>query len=147
MVISGGEFVSQTPVAAPVGSQFLVRNIFYNTPGRRKFIDDRQSQLPNMIKTEFRRVALCHPEVSMELYSDKSLIYSLPQSSLLERIVGIIGPTAKKSLVEVGVETSIAKIEGYVCRASAAKVRADQYLFVNGRYFKSPYFNKAVAKA
>ena len=147
VVISGGEFVSQTPVAAPVGSQFLVRNIFYNTPGRRKFIDDRQSQLPNMIKTEFRRVALCHPEVSMELYSDKSLIYSLPQSSLLERIVGIIGPTAKKSLVEVGVETSIAKIEGYVCRASAAKVRADQYLFVNGRYFKSPYFNKAVAKA
>lgn len=147
VVINGGEFVSQTPVAASVGSQFLVKNIFYNTPGRRKFIDDRQSQLPNMIKTEFRRVALCHPEVAMELYSDKSVIYSLPKASLLERIVGIIGPTAKKSLIEVGVETSIAKIEGYVCRASAAKVRADQYLFVNGRYFKSPYLNKAVAKA
>lgn len=147
VVINGGEFVSQTPVAAPVGSQFLVKNIFYNTPGRRKFIDDRQSQLPNMIKTEFRRVALCHPEVSMELLSDKSMVYSLPKASLLERIVGIIGPSAKKSLIEVGVETSIAKIEGYICRASAAKVRADQYLFVNGRYFKSPYLNKAVQKA
>ena len=147
VVINGGEFVSQTPVATPVGSQFLVRNIFYNTPGRRKFIDDRHSQLPNMIKSEFRRIALCHPEVAMELLSDKSSVYSLPQSTLFERIVNIIGASAKKSLIEVGVETSIAKIEGFVCRASAAKVRPDQYMFVNGRYFKSPYLNKAVAKA
>jgi DNA mismatch repair protein MutL len=147
VVINGGEFVSQTPVAAPIGSQFLVKNIFYNTPGRRKFIDDRQSQLPNMIKTEFRRVALCHPEVAMELMSDKSSIYSLPKATLFERIIGIVGTNAKKNFIEVGVETSIAKIEGFVSRASAAKVKADQYLFVNGRYFKSPYLNKAVAKA
>ena len=147
VIISGGEFVSQTPVAAPVGSQFIVRNIFYNTPGRRKFIDERQTQLPNMIKTEFRRVALCHPEVAMELMSDRSAIYSLHSSSLLERIIGVIGASAKKNLLEVGVDTSIAKVEGYVCRASAAKVRPDQYMFVNGRYFKSPYLNKAVAKA
>lgn len=146
-VINGGEFVSQTPVAAPVGSQFVVRNIFYNTPGRRKFIDDKQSQLPNMIKTEFRRVALCHPEVALELMSGGSPIFSLPQATLLERIIDIFGSSAKKNLLEVGVETSIAKIEGYVSRASAAKVRADQYLFVNGRFFKSPYLNKAVAKA
>lgn len=147
VIMSGGEFVSQSPVAAPVGSQFVVRNIFYNTPGRRKFIDERQSQLPNMIKTEFRRVALCHPEVAMELLSDRSQIYSLHSSSLLERIIGIVGASAKKSMLEVGVETSIAKVEGYVCRASSAKVRPDQYMFVNGRYFKSPYLNKAVAKA
>lgn len=147
VIISGGEFISQTPVAAPIGSQFIVRNIFYNTPGRRKFIDERQSQLPNMIKTEFRRVALCHPEVAMELLSDRSPVYSLPQSSLLERIIGVVGASAKKNMLEVGVETSIAKIEGYVCRASAAKVRPDQYMFVNGRYFKSPYLNKAVVKA
>lgn len=147
VVINGGEFASQTPVATPVGSQFTVRNIFYNTPGRRKFIDERQSQLPNMIKTEFRRIALCHPEVAMELMSDKSSIYSLPKSSLFERIIGIVGSAAKKNFIEVGVETSIAKIEGYISRASAAKVRADQYLFVNGRYFKSPYLNKAIIKA
>ena len=147
VIISGGEFISQTPVAAPIGSQFIVRNIFYNTPGRRKFIDERQSQLPNMIKTEFRRVALCHPEVAMELLSDRSPVYSLQQSSLLERIIGVVGASAKKNMLEVGVETSIAKIEGYVCRASAAKVRPDQYMFVNGRYFKSPYLNKAVVKA
>lgn len=147
VVMSGGEFISQTPVAAPIGSQFVVRNIFYNSPGRRKFIDEKHTQLPNMIKTEFRRVALCHPEVAMELLSDRSPIYSLQSSSLLERIIGIVGPSAKKNLLEVGVETSIAKIEGYVCRASAAKVRPDQYMFVNGRYFKSPYLNKAVAKA
>lgn len=147
VIISGGEFVSQTPVAAPVGSQFIVRNIFYNTPGRRKFINERHSQLPNMIKSEFRRIALCHPEVAMELMCDKSPIYSLPKSTRLERIVNIIGASAKKSLLEVGVETSIAKVEGYVCQSSAAKVRADQYLFVNGRFFKSSYLNKAIIKA
>ncbi len=147
VVVNGGEFVSQTPTATPVGSQFAVRNIFYNTPGRRKFIDERQNQLPNMIKTEFRRVALCHPEVAMELMSSGSSIYSLPQSSLLERIIGIVGASAKKSLLEVGVETSIAKVSGFVCQASAAKVRPDQYMFVNGRFFKSPYLAKAVAKA
>ena len=147
VIINGGEFVSQTPVAAPVGSQFIVRNIFYNTPGRRKFIDERHSQLPNMIKTEFRRVALCHPEVAMELMSDRSPVYSLQPSTLLERIIGIIGASAKKNMIEVSVETSIAKVEGYICQASAAKVRPDQYMFVNGRFFKSPYLNKAVAKA
>ncbi len=146
-IINGGEFISQTPIAAPVGSQFIVRNIFYNTPGRRKFIDDRQSQLPNMIKTEFRRVALCHPEVAMELMSGGAAIYSLPQATLLERIIDIIGFSAKKNMLEVGVDTSIAKVTGYVCRASAAKVRPDQYMFVNGRYFKSPYLAKAVTKA
>lgn len=146
-IVNGGEFVSQTPVAAAVGSQFIVRNIFYNTPGRRKFIDERQSQLPNMIKTEFRRVALCHPEVAMELISAGSTIYSLKESTLLERIIGIVGASAKKSLLEVGVETSIAKVEGFVCQASAAKVRPDQYMFINGRFFKSPYLAKAVTKA
>ena len=147
VIINGGDFVSQTPVAAPVGSQFIVRNIFYNTPGRRKFIDERHSQLPNMIKTEFRRIALCHPEVAMELMCDKSPIYTLPKATRLERIIGIIGASAKKSLLEVGVETSIVKVEGYVCQASSAKVRADQYLFVNGRFFKSAYLNKAIIKA
>ena len=100
-----------------------------------------------VIKTEFRRVALCHPEVAMELMSGGAAIYSLPQATLLERIIDIIGFSAKKNMLEVGVDTSIAKVTGYVCRASAAKVRPDQYMFVNGRYFKSPYLAKAVTKA
>ncbi len=146
-IINGGEFVSQTPVSTPVGSQFLVRNIFYNTPVRRKFVDRNESRLAAGIKTEFRRVVLCHPEVEFELLGNGAPVYSLPASNLAERIVGTMGASMKNNLLEVGVETTIANISGFVGRPSAAKLRSEQYMFVNGRYFHSPYLNKAIAKA
>ena len=147
-IVNGGEFVSQRPVATPAGSQFLVRNIFYNTPARRKFIDNNESKLAAGIKSEFRRVALCHPEVELHLLSNGAPLYSLPQSNLAERIVGVMGGSVKNNLLEVGVQTTIATIEGFVGKPSAAKLRTgEQFMFVNGRYLRSPYLNKAVTKA
>ena len=147
-IINGGEFVSQTPVAAEVGSQFLVRNLFYNTPARRKFINSKESSLSSDIKREFRRVALCHPEVACTLLNNEAPIYSLPVSSLVERIVGIMGNATRRNLLEVDVETSIATVKGYVGRPETARNNSsEQYMFVNGRFFRSPYLNKAVSKA
>lgn len=147
-IINGGEFVSQTPVAAPVGSQFLVRNLFYNTPARRKFINSKESSLSSDIKREFRRVALCHPEVACTLMNNSAPIYSLPESSLVERIVGIMGNATRRNLLEVDVETTIATVKGYVGRPETARNNSsEQYMFVNGRFFRSPYLNKAVSKA
>ena len=147
-IINGGEFVSQTPTAAPVGSQFLVRNLFYNTPARRKFINSKESSLSSDIKREFRRVALCHPEVACTLLNNSAPIYSLPVSSLVERIVGIMGNATRRNLLEVDVETTIAKVKGYVGRPETARNNSsEQYMFVNGRFFRSPYLNKAVTKA
>ena len=147
-IINGGEFVSQTPTAADVGSQFLVRNLFYNTPARRKFINSKESSLSSDIKREFRRVALCHPEVACTLMNNSAPIYSLPASSLVERIVGIMGNATRRNLLEVDVETTIAAVKGYVGRPETARNNSsEQYMFVNGRYFRSPYLNKAVSKA
>ncbi len=147
-IINGGEFVSQTPVAAEVGSQFLVRNLFYNTPARRKFINSKESSLSSDIKREFRRVALCHPEVACTLLNNEAPIYSLPVSSLVERIVGIMGNATRRNLLEIDVETTIAKVKGYVGRPETARNNSsEQYMFVNGRFFRSPYLNKAVTKA
>ncbi len=147
-IINGGEFVSQTPVAAEVGSQFLVRNLFYNTPARRKFINSKESSLSSDIKREFRRVALCHPEVACTLLNNSAPIYSLPVSSLVERIVGIMGNATRRNLLEIDVETTIAKVKGYVGRPETARNNSsEQYMFVNGRFFRSPYLNKAVSKA
>ena len=147
-IINGGEFVSQTPVAAEVGSQFLVRNLFYNTPARRKFINSKESSLSSDIKREFRRVALCHPEVACTLMNNSAPIYSLPVSSLVERIVGIMGNATRRNLLEIDVETTIAKVKGYVGRPETARNNSsEQYMFVNGRFFRSPYLNKAVTKA
>ena len=147
-IINGGEFVSQTPVAAPVGSQFLVRNLFYNTPARRKFINSKESSLSSDIKREFRRVALCHPEVACTLMNNSAPIYALPVSSLVERIVGVMGNATRRNLLEVDVETSIATVKGYVGRPETARNNSsEQYMFVNGRFFRSLYFNKAITKA
>ena len=147
-IINGGEFVSQTPVAAEVGSQFLVRNLFYNTPARRKFINSKESSLSSDIKREFRRVALCHPEVACTLMNNSAPIYSLPVSSLVERIVGIMGNATRRNLLEVDVETTIATVKGYVGRPETARNNSsEQYMFVNGRFFRSPYLNKAITKA
>ena len=147
-IINGGEFVSQTPVAAEVGSQFLVRNLFYNTPARRKFINSKEASLSSDIKREFRRVALCHPEVACTLLNNGAPIYSLPVSSLVERIVGIMGNATRRNLLEVDVETTIATVKGYVGRPETARNNSsEQYMFVNGRFFRSPYLNKAITKA
>ncbi len=146
-LINGGEFVSQTPAAAPVGSQFLVRNLFYNTPARRKFTDKKDTRAALEIKREFRRVALCHPEVACTLLSKDAPIYSLPASSLAERIVGVMGNTAKRNLLEIDVETTIASVKGFVGHPQTARTnQSEQYMFVNGRYFRSQYLNKAVMK-
>ena len=147
-IINGGEFISQTPVAAEVGSHFMVRNLFYNTPARRKFINSKESSLSSDIKREFRRVALCHPEVSCTLMNNSAPIYSLPASSLVERIVGIMGNATRRNLLEIDVETTIASVKGYVGRPETARNNSsEQYMFVNGRFFRSPYLNKAVSKA
>ena len=147
IVVEGGRFVSQEAVVAPQGSTFKVRNLFFNVPARRKFIEDSEKEAAK-IKTEFRRVALCHPEVGFALYKDDAPLYNLPISSLKGRIAGLMGKSVAANLLEVSTSTSLVKVEGFVCRPEVAKKRgADQYLFINGRFFKSPYLHKAVVMA
>ena len=146
-IVNGGEFVSQTPTMCPVGSQFMVRNLFYTAPARRKFNSDR-TKMVNEIKRVFRQVALCNPQVRFELMSNDMPIITLPAGSLMERIIGVVGRHIKTNLLEVDVDTSIVKVKGYVGRPSAAKQKnTEQYLFVNGRFFRSPQIYRAIMKA
>ncbi len=146
-IVNGGEFVSQTPTMCPVGSQFMVRNLFYTAPARRKFNSDR-TKMVNEIKRVFRQVALCNPMVRCELMSNDMPIITLPAGSLQERIIGVVGRHIKTNLLEVDVDTSIVKVKGYVGRPSAAKQKnTEQYLFVNGRFFRSPQIYRAIMKA
>lgn len=145
--INGGEFVSQRAVAAPVGSQFMVRNLFYNVPARRRFME-KSTVSATHIKTEFQRVALCNPQVRFDLYNNDAPVYHLEATTLPNRIVEVIGPSIRHNLLEVDAQTSIVRIHGFVGRPEAAKkTKPDQYLFVNGRYFRSPYFQKALMRA
>ncbi|MBQ2374971.1 MAG: DNA mismatch repair endonuclease MutL [Alistipes sp.] len=146
-IVNGGEFVSQTPTMCPVGSQFFVRNLFYTAPARRKFNGDRNKMVTE-IKKVFRQVALCNPQVRCELMSNDMPIITLPSASLMERIIDVVGKHIKTNLLEVDVNTSIVGIKGYVGRPAAAKQKnAEQYLFVNGRYFRSPQIYRAIMRA
>ena len=158
--INGGKFEDQKPDMSPVGSQFCVRNLFYNVPVRRKFLD-KSSTSSEQIKEEFRRVALCNPDIEFKLYSNDAIVYNLPATNLRGRVVDVVGKIieAKRrfsnknigtELLDVAVETTVVKIEGFVGIPAAAKKRGSnlkQYMFVNGRYFKSQYLMSAVQRA
>ena len=146
--ISGGEFRSQTPISCSKGSQFVVRNLFYNVPSRRKFIDGDNSRLASQIKSEFQRVALCNPEVEFELRQNDAPVYMLPPTNRRGRIVDIVGKHIRQNLLDVEVDTSVVRIEGFVGRPAAAKKRNnEQYLFVNGRYFYSQAMQRTIVRA
>ena len=150
--IHGGRFVSQEPLVCPCGAQFLVRNIFYNIPARRKSLPlPRESK--NQVRAEFNRVALCYPDKRFELYENDAPVLILEPATLAGRIVDVVGRGIRQNLLEVSVDTSIVRIEGFIGRPDAAmkgtysRKDAMRYLFVNGRYFKSPYFYSAILKA
>ena len=146
--IAGGEFRSQTPVSCSKGSQFMVRNLFYNVPSRRKFIDGDNSRLASQIKSEFQRVALCNPEVEFELRQNDAPLYMLQPTNRRGRIVDVVGKHIRQNLLDVEVDTSVVRIEGFVGRPAAAKRRNnEQYLFVNGRYFYSQAMQRAIVRA
>ena len=124
-----------------------MRNLFYNVPARRRFLD-KSTTSAAQIKAEFQRVALCNPHIAFELYANDAPVYTLCATSLAGRIVDVVGRHIKQNLLEVDADTSIARIGGYIGRPAAAKRRnGEQYLFVNGRYFKSSYLTSAIMKA
>ena len=145
-MIDGGQFRSQEPVMCPVGSQFYVRNLFYNVPARRRFLE-KSSSAVKQIRDEFERVALCNPQIAFRLFNNNAPVYDLAATNLRGRIVDVVGKNSKNNLLEVSAETSVVRVEGFVGRPASAKKHVKQFLFVNGRYFKSAYFYKAIIKA
>ena len=140
--------LSTQEIAAPKGSNFSVRNLFYNVPARRKFLKSDNVEFKHII-TEFTRVALTRPEIGFTLTHNGKDVYVLkPAMSLKFRVRDLMGSAVVDDLVDIGAETSLVTIGGFVGRPDAArKMLGNQYFFVNGRFFKSPYLHKAVMKA
>ncbi len=145
--INGGKIERQESVACPEGTNFSVKNIFFNVPARRKFLKSNTTEFSH-IEKEFFRIALVNPQVEFELYNNDQLAYQLRAGSLRERIVAIYGKTINSQLLLVEVDSTIIKIGGYVGKPETAKKQNEhQYFFVNGRYMRHPYFHKAVMQA
>ncbi|MBQ7622789.1 MAG: DNA mismatch repair endonuclease MutL [Bacteroidales bacterium] len=148
VTISGTEEIRTSAVAAPVGSNFAVRNLFYNTPARRKFLKSDAMELKHIV-AEFTRVALPHPEIEFSLSHNGRDLYVLPKAKSLKfRVLDLFGKALADELVDVGAETSIVSVGGFAGKPdSARKTPGNQFFFADGRYFRSPYLHKAVMKA
>ncbi len=147
LTIEGGRVVSQEIDNCPVGSNFMVQNLFYNVPARRKFLKSNQTELSNIIQ-EFERVALVNPHLHFTFTHNDHLMTTLLPESHKQRIGALFGKKVGEQLLSVDVDTSLCSLHGYVGKPEAARKKgARQFFFINGRYMRHPYFHKAVQEA
>lgn len=145
--IEASHVISQEPTGCEQGSDFSIRNLFFNVPARRKFLKTNQTELNNIMQ-EFERVALTHSDIAFTLTHNGSLLLSLPIVPLRQRIIDIFGEKINQQLLTVEAATTIVRIKGFVTKPeSARKKGARQFFFVNNRFMRHPYFHKAVTEA
>ena len=144
---SESKITSAEPASTPKGCSIEIRDLFYNTPARRKFLKSDAAELRHLVQ-EFSRVVIVNPSIAFTFIHNGKTLYNLrPSGNEKQRIVDFGGAGLTKELVDIEVETSMVKIKGFVgAPAEARKVQGNQYFFVNGRYFRSPYLHKAVCK-
>ncbi len=131
----------------PQGSNFSVKNLFFNIPARRKFLKSDKTEF-NHILTEFYRIALPHNKVGFTIIHNDNIIHKINIESRKERILSIFNKQLNKQLISLDTDAGIIKISGYVGNPeSAPKTNPKQYFFVNNRYMKSGYFHRAVTMA
>ena len=147
LVINASHCESQEPDVCPVGSNFMVKNIFFNVPARRRFLKSNQVELSNIVK-EFEKLALVNYAVEFTLIHNDNVMYKLMKGTFRQRIAALMGNSIDQQLLPVDIDTSLVKIQGYVGKPENARKRnALQFMFVNERYMRHPYFHKAVMSA
>ena len=147
LVINASHCESQEPDMCPVGSNFMVKNIFFNVPARRRFLKSNQVELSNIVK-EFEKLALVNYAVEFTLIHNDNVMYKLMKGTFRQRIAALMGNSIDQQLLPVDIDTSLVKIQGYVGKPENARKRnALQFMFVNERYMRHPYFHKAVMSA
>ncbi len=147
IIIEGNEVLSQSAEITSDGSNFLVKNLFFNVPARRKFLKSNHVEMRHIVD-EFLRVALAHPDVKLQLVHNDKELYLLKAQNKAQRIVDVFGKKIRDNLVPVSEDLGWIAIEGYIGKAeSAKKTRGEQFFFVNNRFFRSAYLNRAVLDA
>ena len=147
--IEGSQVLRQEVEQCAIGTQFLIKNLFFNVPARRKFLKSDETEMRNILQ-EMSRIVLAHPNIAFQLYNGDDLIYDLPIASFKQRIVALCGRKVRnisQQLVDVDVNTMLVKISGYVGTPQSAGRNPQQFFFVNGRYMNHPYFRRAVLQA
>jgi DNA mismatch repair protein MutL len=145
--IKGSEIVTQETISCPDGSNFSVKNLFFNIPARRKFLKADTTEI-KYILSEFKKTALARPDIRFKLLHNENLLYNLDSATLKLRISDLFGKNTYKQLIPVEGNTELIQISGFIGKPEIAKKRnEEQYFFVNERFMKHPYFYKAILSA
>lgn len=144
ILINASTCESQEPVVCAQGANFMIKNIFFNVPARRKFLKSNQVELSNIVK-EFEKLALVNHHVDFSLSNNGSVIYKLMPGSFKQRITSLFGHNLDQQLIPINIDTSLVKITGFISKPEHSRKRGSlQYFFVNGRFMRHPYYHKAV---
>ena len=147
-LIDGGEEKSIEDIGAPQGTTFIIRNIFYNTPARKKFLKSPITE-GSYITSLVERLALSNPNISFKyIINNQTKLYTTGNSNLKDIIYNVYGRDITSNLIEIEDETNYVKIKGYignpnVCRGN----RNYENYFINGRYIKNTIIAKAIEDA
>ncbi len=144
ILISNGISGEVQPAAEIGGTEITIRNLFYNTPARKKFLKTPRTELRKIVNV-VRRFGLAYPEVSFKLISDKRVIFHLHIEKLENRIDNLMDPTYSKNLIPINIVKGDYSFSGFVGNLNLVRSRyGEQYLFLNRRFIKDRLLNSAV---
>jgi DNA mismatch repair protein MutL len=147
LVVEGSEVKLQEACQCNAGTNFCVKNLFFNVPARRNFLKSNTVEMRHIID-EFQRIAIAHPEIFFSLHHNNTEVFHLTAGKLRQRIVGVFGTNSNKKLVPIQEETEALRLYGYIGKPEyAKKTRGEQLFFVNNRFIKSSYLNHAIMGA
>lgn len=145
--IEGNELKEQVPTATEPGTLITVKNLFYNTPGRRNFLKTRNTELKN-ISDVVTRMAIAFPEIGWVYVSDDEQLLDLKPKHVEGRLADLFGERQFRSLVKLKEVSEFLTLDGFIGKPDfARKSRSEQFLFINRRYVVNRALNHAVFQA
>jgi DNA mismatch repair protein MutL len=145
--VEGGEVSDLAPAAGAPGTRVVVRDLFFATPARRKFLKHPRTEADHA-EAAVRRLALAAPAVAFRLESDGRVAFDLPAQDRADRVAALFGADAAQAMVEVAGERGALRITGYACSPAVTRATAAaQALTVNGRPVADPVLKGAVRVA
>ena len=144
LLISESRFEGQEPVACVPGTNISVKNIFFHMPARRKFLKKDSVELGHIMR-EFERLALVNTGIDFTLIHNDVTLHQFMRGTFKQRIGALFGKNSEGQVAEIGTETSLVKISGFIGMPRFAKKRGfNQFFFVNGRNMRHPAFHRAL---
>lgn len=145
--IEGVEIKEITKEAFERGTSITVKNLFFNTPGRRNFLKNNTTEFKHVFDVVVR-TALSHPEVGVNFISGEETVFNLKPADISDRIRDIFGEKLSDSLIDVKSQSPFIHIKGFVSKPDfSRKTRVEQFFFLNNRYIVSRNLNYAVYQA